>query len=194
MQVAEGQLCGHKDDVNRLYGHFRSQGYEGLIAKAPAGRYLLSSRDPSWLKRKPEITLDLVLLGAVFAVTEKKTAGAFGSYVIGARTPDGGFEDVGDVAGVDVQRDAQIQAEIMREGLITGQRIERQSASGVRPGMDLRPHIVVTVRFEGIVKDSLTGDLKLRDPKLVHIRSDKPAGEADSVKGIEEIWIRQRMG
>jgi DNA ligase-1 len=194
ISVAEGQLANNKDDVSRLYGHFRSQGYEGLIAKDPDGPYLLAQRDPTWLKRKPEITLDLVLLGAVFAVTEKKKAGVFGSYVIGARTLDGGFADVGDVAGVDVQRDALIQAEIMREGLITGQRIERKSSSGVRPGMDLRPHIVVTVRFEGIVKDNVTGELKLRDPKLVHIRSDKSALGADTVKDIEELWIRQRMG
>lgn len=194
LTVADGQLASTKDDVSRLYGHFRSQGYEGLITKDPDGPYLLAQRDASWLKRKPEITLDLVLLGAVFAVTEKKKAGVFGSYVIGARTPDGGFADVGDVAGVDVQRDAQIQAEIMREGLITGQRIERKSSSGVRPGMDLRPHIVATVRFEGIVKDNVTGELKLRDPKLVHIRSDKTAYNADSVKDIEELWIRQRMG
>jgi DNA ligase 1 len=194
ISVAEGQLANNKDDVSRLYGHFRSQGYEGLIAKDPDGHYLLAQRDPTWLKRKPEITLDLVLLGAVFAVTEKKKAGVFGSYVIGARTLDGGFADVGDVAGVDVQRDAQIQAEIMREGLITGQRIERKSSSGVRPGMDLRPHIVATVRFEGIVKDNVTGELKLRDPKLVHIRSDKTALGADTVKDIEELWIRQRMG
>ncbi|MEQ1501501.1 MAG: hypothetical protein ABMB14_04680 [Myxococcota bacterium] len=192
--VADGQLAATRDDVNRLYGHFRSQGYEGLITKDPDGPYLLAQRDPSWLKRKPEITLDLVLLGAVFAVTEKKKAGLFGSYVIGARTPDGGFADVGDVAGVDVQRDQQIQAEIMREGLITGQRIERKSSSGVRPGMDLRPHIVATVRFEGIVKDNVTGELKLRDPKLVHLRSDKSALGADTVKDIEELWIRQRMG
>ncbi|MEZ4237804.1 MAG: hypothetical protein R3F59_16990, partial [Myxococcota bacterium] len=64
----------------------------------------------------------------------------------------------------------------------------------VRPGMDLRPSIVVTVRFEGIVKDNVTGELKLRDPKLVHIRSDKSAFDADNVKAIEELWIRQRMG
>jgi DNA ligase-1 len=194
LQIAEGQLANTKDDVSRLYGHFRSQGYEGLITKDLDSPYLLSQRDPTWLKRKPEITLDLVLLGAVFAVTEKKKAGMFGSYVIGARTADGGYADVGDVAGVDVVRDAQIQAEIMREGLITGQRIERKSASGVRPGMDLRPHIVATVRFEGIVKDGVTGELKLRDPKLVHIRSDKTARECDSVKDLEELWLRQRMG
>jgi DNA ligase-1 len=194
LTVAEGHMAQHKDDIARLYGHFRSQGYEGLIAKDLQGAYRLSQRDPTWLKRKPEITLDLVLLGAVFAVTSKQNAGMFGSYVIGARSADGGFTDVGDVAGVDRQRDAEIQAEIMREGLITGQRIERQSASGVRPGMDLRPHIVGTVRFEGIVKDPVSGELKLRDPKLVHIRADKTALEADSVKDLEAIWLRDRMG
>ncbi|MCB9678764.1 MAG: hypothetical protein H6737_26915 [Alphaproteobacteria bacterium] len=194
LQIAEGQLANTKDDLSRLYHHFRSQGYEGIISKKLDGPYLLSSRDPNWHKRKPEITLDLVLLGAVFAVTEKTNVGTFGSYVIGARTPEGGFVDVGDVAGLDRVRDAQIQGEIMREGLITGRRIERQSASGTRPGMELRPSIVVTVRFEGIVKDSLEGELKLRDPKLVMIRSDKSAMEADSTKNIEELWLRQRVG
>ncbi|MCA9571456.1 MAG: ATP-dependent DNA ligase, partial [Myxococcales bacterium] len=194
LQVAEGQLANDKNDVNRLYQHFRSQGYEGIISKSLHGPYLLASRDPEWLKRKPEITLDLVLLGAVFAVTEKQNVGTFGSYVIGAKAPDGGFIDVGDVAAMDRVRDGQIQAEIMREGLITGRRIERQSASGTRPGMELRPGIVVTVRFEGIVKDAVEGELKLRDPKAVMIRSDKSAIEANSLRDIEELWLRQRVG
>jgi len=194
LAVAEGHQANHKDDINRLYGHFRSQGYEGLIAKDPAGPYRLAQRDPSWLKRKPEITLDLVLLGAVFAVTTKQNAGMFGSYVIGARSADGGFTDVGDVAGVDRVRDAELQAEIVREGLITGHRIERQSSSGTRPGMDLRPHIVVTVRFEGVIKDPATGELKLRDPKLVHIRSDKGPGDADRMADLEALHLRQGLG
>ena len=194
LQIAEGQQANDKDDVSRLYQHFRSQGYEGVIAKAPDGPYLLASRDPGWLKRKPEITLDLVLLGAVFAVTEKQNVGTFGSYVIGARSPEGGFVDVGDVAAMDRVRDAQIQQEIMREGLITGRRIERLSASGARPGMELRPGVVVTVRFEGIIKDAVEGELKLRDPKAVMIRSDKGAMEADSLRDLEEIWLRQRVG
>ncbi|MFT4622042.1 MAG: DNA ligase-1 [Myxococcota bacterium] len=192
--LAEGQLAAGPDDVKRLFGHFRSQGYEGLVAKDPRGTYKLATRDPSWTKRKPEVTLDLVLLGAVFAVTGKENVGMFGSYVIGSRTAEGGFVDVGDVAGVDVERDAQIQAEIMREGLITGRRIERKSASGVRPGLDLRPHIVVTVKFEGVVKDDLTGELKLRGPKLVALRSDKSAHEADALSDLEKNWLKQRMG
>ena len=194
VSMSEGQLAQNKDDVSRLYGHFRSQGYEGVIAKDPDGPYMLGSRDPSWLKRKPEITLDVVLLGAVLAVTEKTNAGRFGSYVIGIRAPDGGWQDIGDVAGLDRERDLQIQHEIMREGLITGRRIERPSASGARPGFELRPDIVVTVRFEGIARENVGGKLSLRDPKVVVIRSDKQPHEADTVKSLEEIYLRQRVG
>lgn len=191
--LSEGQLASTKEDVKRLYHHFRAQRYEGIIAKDLSGRYRLAERDPTWLKRKPEITLDLALIGAVLAVTTKERAGAFGSYVIAARG-EGGFVDVGDVAGVDVERDAAIQAEIMREGLITGRRIERRSASGVRPGYELRPHIVATVKFEGITRDASSGRLTLRDPKIAMIRADKPAAEADTERAIEEIYLRQRVG
>jgi DNA ligase-1 len=114
--------------------------------------------------------------------------------VVGVRGTEGAFVDVGDVAGVDTVRDAQIQGEIMREGLITGQRMERKSASGTRPGITLRPHIVVTVRFEGLIREPVSGDLKLRDPKLVAIRSDKSAMEADTSATLEELYLRQRVG
>ncbi|NVB41353.1 hypothetical protein G6O69_26180 [Pseudenhygromyxa sp. WMMC2535] len=194
VSIAEGQLAKDNKDVNRLYQYFRGQGYEGIITKDLDGVYALARRDPNWLKRKPEITLDLVLLEGILSVTSKQKAGMFGSFAIGARMPDGSFVDVGDVAGVDQHRDRELQAEIMRSGLMTGRRVERQSASGVRPGFELRPHIVVTVRFEGIVKDTATGDLKLRDPKLVTIRSDKHAGEADLVSAIEQLYLQQRMG
>jgi DNA ligase 1 len=192
--VVEGQLASSKDDVNRLYHHFRAQGYEGIITKELDGPYLLAQRDPGWRKRKPEETLDLVLLAGVLAVTTKEHAGVFGSYAIGARRPDGTFEDVGDVAGVDRVRDAEIQQEILREGLLTGRRIERLSSSGTRPGLELLPHIVVTVRCEGIARDFSTDRLSLRDPKLVTIRSDKSPGEADSVQSLQEMYLRQRVG
>ena len=163
------------------------------MAKELDGPYQLGGRDPAWMKRKPEITLDLVLLGAVLAVTTKEHAAQFGSYVIGARTAAAGFQDVGDVAGVDRVGDAAIQAEILRDGLLTGRRIERPSASGVRPGFELRPSIVVTVKFEGITRDPVTRSLSLRDPKILALRSDKSPGDADTVQAMEEHDLRQRM-
>jgi len=194
LSMSEGHLAESREDVNRLFYHFRAQGYEGIITKDLNGPYRLAERDSTWLKRKPEITLDLVLLGAVFAVTSKENVGVFGSYVIAARRPDGSFEDVGDVAGIDRVRDLDIQGEIVRDGLATGRRIERQSASGTRSGIELRPSIVVTVRFEGIARDLVTHRLALRGPKLAAIRADKPASEADTVQAIEGLYLRQRVG
>jgi DNA ligase-1 len=179
--------------VNRLYAHFRAQGHEGVITKDLTGRYLLSARDPTWRKKKPEESLDLVLLGGVFAVTTKERVGLFGSYVIGARSPDGGFVDVGDIGGLDRARDAELQQEIMRDGLLTGRRNERASATGVRPGLELKPHIVVAVRYSGIVKDHATGRFSLRDPKLAFVRSDKSANDVDTTGSLEEAYIKQRI-
>lgn len=192
--VSEGQLVDNREGLNRLFQHFRSQGYEGIIAKNLAGPYHLATRDPDWVKKKPEITLDLVLLGGVLAVTSKENVGLFGSYVVGARNDQGGFEIVGDVAGLDKMRDTQIQAEVMRLGLLTGRRIERQSASGVRPGLEFRPAIVVTIKFEGIIHDQKTGLLHLRDPKIALVRSDKSAFEADEVATIKQLYIDQNIG
>ncbi len=216
--LSEGHMANAREDVNRLFHHFRNQGYEGIIGKDWNGPYHLATRDPAWVKRKPEITLDLVLLAGVLAVTAKENAGMFGSYVIGARTSalpspsgrgaasalpspsgrgvggEGAFEDVGDVAGVDRVRDQHIQSEVMRLGLLTGRRIERPSASGVRPGLEFRPALVVTVKFEGIIRDHRTGKLSLRDPKIALIRSDKSAFEADDVGAIEKLFLGQHFG
>ena len=53
---------------------------------------------------------------------------------------------------------------------------------------------MVTVKFEGIVRDQVTGALSLRDPKLAVIRSDKSADEADSVNMLQELYLKQRVG
>ena len=105
LHMSEGQLAEGPHDLKRLYEHFRRQGYEGIIAKRLDAPYRLAARDPDWRKRKPALTLDLALLGAVFSVTQKDKAGMFGSFVLGARNEDGGYTDVGDVQGLDAVRD-----------------------------------------------------------------------------------------
>ncbi|MEQ1824787.1 MAG: hypothetical protein ABL921_02545 [Pirellula sp.] len=195
LSLADGQLANTKEDVNRLFHHFRAQGYEGIIAKDLAGAYQVATRDPSWVKRKPEITLDLVITGGLMAVTTKATAGMFGSYLISARndSAESGFQEVGDVAGLDVARDKQIQNDVLQRGLLTGRKFERLSGSGTRPGWEFLPQIVVTVKFEGIIHESGTGKLSLRDPKIAMIRADKAAHEADTVRAIEELYLNQRL-
>jgi DNA ligase-1 len=100
---------------------------------------------------------------------------------------------VGDVAGLDVVRDRQIQTDVMQRGLLTGRKFERQSASGTRPGWEFTPQIVVTVKFEGIIHDAGSGKLSLRDPKIAMIRADKSANECDTIQSIEELYLNQRL-
>ena len=65
------------------------------------------------------------------------------------RTKDGGFLDVGDVAGVGQHRDREIQAEVMRNGLITGRRV--RAHSGGDPG-DNEPGCVAMYKWNAAEK------------------------------------------
>ena len=185
VSLSEGQLAHGKADVNRLYHHFLAQGHEGVITKRPDAPYAVARRDPNWLKRKEEATLDLVLLGATFSADPAR-AGAFGSYVLGARTPEGGFADVGDVDGVGWELDLAIREAILREGLLTGRRIERQLTHGWRAGVELHPGLVVTAKFQKVSRES-DGTLSLRHPVLKLLRPDKPACEADTTADIAAL-------
>ena len=98
--LSDGQLAGSREDLKRLFQFFRGQGYEGGVAKVPTSAYHLGRRDRAWLKMKPEITLDLALIGAFFSMGSGGARG-FGSYLLGARGEGGEMVEVGEVAGVD---------------------------------------------------------------------------------------------
>lgn len=189
--IAQGHVANSHEDINRLYHHFRSQGHEGVITKQLNAPYQIDGRDPNWLKRKPAETLDLVILGATFSVTTT-TGASFGSWVIAARE---GHElvDVGDVDGVDRTRDMELSHEIMRNGLMTGRRIERRLTEGTRTGIELRPQIVVTVIVQEITRHS-DGSLSLRHPRIVAMRLDKSPDEADTMDRIRQLYAQQRFG
>lgn len=103
---------------------------------------------------------------------------------MGARGADGGFQDVGDVDGVDREKDALIQDLVMRQGLLTGRRIERKLTHGARAGVEFIPAIVVTVQFQKVTREA--DGSSLRHPAIKTIRSDKSAGESDSMASLEQ--------
>jgi len=51
------------------------------------------------------------------------------------------------------------------------------------------PAIVVTVKFEGVVRHASTGDYSRRDPKIALIRSYKSAFEADDTVAIQKVYL-----
>jgi DNA ligase-1 len=190
--LSDGQLAGSREDLKRLFQFFRNQGYEGGVAKVPQSPYHLGRRDRAWLKMKPEITLDLALIGGFFSMGSGGARG-FGSYLLGARGAKGEMVEVGEVAGVDREATLSIASAIASQGLLDGRRIERQGSTGSKVGVGLVPAIVVTVRFEGVVRDT-DARLSLRDPKIVSLRLDKDASDCDPARALEEILVRSRLG
>ena len=77
---------------------------------------------------------------------------------------------------------------------IKSERIEHQTVSGAHPAIALKPYIVATVKFEAVIKEPITKQLTLRFPKLVMLRPDKSALEADKLADLESLYLRQHMG
>jgi DNA ligase-1 len=185
-------MAGSREDLKRLFQFYRGQGYEGGVAKVPSSPYHLGRRDRAWMKMKPEITLDLALIGAFYSLGSGGARG-FGSYLLGARGRADDVVEVGEVAGVDREATLAIAGAIASQGLLVGRSIERPGATGAKLGVALVPSIVVTVRFEGVVRNA-DGTLALRDPKIVSLRPDKAAAECDPASRIEELHVRGRLG
>src|SRR5690606_14788553 len=102
--------------------------------------------------------------------------------------------EVGRVQGLGALDSARVVQSILDDGLLTGRTIERDTSSGRKAGVELRPGIVATVRFEGIVRDE-SGLLALRDPKILRVRTgEKDLSELDHVKTIEQLFQKQTLG
>ena len=192
VELSDGELVRDKPHMLRLYQLFRAQGYEGGIAKDPHGLYELGKRSEGWTKLKPAITLDLAVTGALYTTSADAPAASFGTYLISALGPGPSLREVGRVQGLGALDSARLVQAILDEGLFTGRTLERQTSSGLKAGVELRPGIVATVRFEGVVRDE-NDQLSLRDPKIVRVRTDeKDLSEIDQVKSIEELYLKSR--
>ena len=193
LELSDGELVRARPDMMRLYNLFRAQGYEGGIAKEPNAPYSLGRRSDQWTKLKPAITLDLAVTGALYTTSVQGPGATFGSYLVSALAEGPSLQEVGRVQGLGAQDSARLLSSILDEGLLTGRRLERDTSSGRKAGVELRPGIVATVRFEGVVRDD-TGKLSLRDPKILRVRTgEKDLGELDTVKEIERLFQKQRF-
>jgi DNA ligase-1 len=194
LELSDGELVRARPDMLRLYELFRSQGYEGGIAKAPDATYELGQRSDRWTKLKPAITLDLAVTGALYTTSADGPGATFGTYLVSALGDGPSLIEVGRVQGLGALDSARVVQSILDEGLLTGRTLERDTSSGRKAGVELRPGVVATVRFEGIVRDD-AGLLALRDPKILRVRTgEKDLAELDRVKTIEQLFQKQTLG
>jgi DNA ligase-1 len=148
-------------------------GHEGVVIKALDATYAAGRRGSGWLKVKPRITLDLVVLAAEWGHGRRR--GRLSNLHLGARDPAGGFVMLGKTFKGLTDAMLEWQTEHLL-GLATD-----RDDWVVR----VRPELVVEIAFDGIQTSSrYPGGVALRFARVLRHRPDKTAAEADTIDAV----------
>ena len=152
-------------------------GHEGVVVKDAASLYAAGRRGKAWRKVKPVRTYDLVVLGAEWGHGRRK--GWLSNLYLGARDPNSNrFLMVGKCFKglTDALLEWQTKELLARE---TGQ-------EGI--AVHVRPELVVEIALDGVhVSTRYPGGLALRFARVKSYRSDKTAGEADTIDDLRAL-------
>jgi DNA ligase-1 len=170
--VAEGQ---------EFYSRAIGAGYEGVMAKGLPSLYTPGARGRGWLKIKNARTLDLVIVAADWGYGRRH--GWLSNYHLAARDPGSGqFLEVGKTfKGL---TDADFEEMTQRlQALKVGER------GGT---VFVRPEIVVEVAYSDIQRSPRYAvGMALRFARILHVRADKSAEEADTTDMLAAEFERQ---
>ncbi len=155
----------------------RAAGHEGIMAKALDSPYLAGVRGQAWLKIKPTVTLDLVVVAADWGYGRRH--GWLSNYHLAARDEETGeFLVVGKTfKGL---TDAEFKA--ITERLLAIKTAERRGTVYVRP------EIVAEVAFNNIQSSPhYKSRMALRFARIVRFRDDKTPAEADTIQTMRRL-------
>jgi len=168
------------DDIETLFTAARARGNEGLMIKDLFSPYTPGRRGKSWLKMKRELaTLDVVVTAVEYG--HGKRIGVLSDYTFAVWDGDR-LVNIGKAySGL---TDAEI-AEMTEWFLAHVTRDE-----GMR--LQVEPKIVLEVAFNNMMRSERhESGYALRFPRIVRIRKDKLADEADTIETARKIFQRQ---
>jgi DNA ligase-1 len=156
------------------------RGHEGVMVKALGARYAAGRRGQQWLKVKIARTLDLVVLAAEWG--HGRRTGRLSNLHLGARDPKhGGFVMLGKTF------------KGLTDEMLAWQtdRLRALEISRDRHTVFVRPELVVEIAFNDVQESPhYPGGLALRFARVKSYRQDKPAGEADTIDAVRDIYLR----
>jgi DNA ligase 1 len=168
--------------LEELFVAARARGNEGLMIKDLGSPYTPGKRGKSWLKMKRELaTLDVVVTAVEFG--HGKRIGVLSDYTFAVWNGDR-LVNIGKAySGL---TDAEIAA--MTQWFLD-HTLEDQ---GFRRTVE--PKIVLEVAFNNMTKsDRHESGYALRFPRIVRLRPDKSAEEADTMERVREIFEQQNL-
>lgn len=153
-----------------------AQGHEGIVLKSAAAPYAAGRRGAGWVKVKPRLTLDLVVLAVEWGSGRRR--GKLSNIHLGARDADGGFVMLGKTFKGMTDAMLAWQTERFLE-------LETSRAEHV---VYLKPEQVVEIAFDGLQRSTrYPGGLALRFARVLRYRDDKTAEEADTIDTVRAL-------
>jgi len=152
------------------------------MAKALQSAYTPGVRGAGWLKIKASVTLDLVIVAAEWGYGRRH--GWLSNYHLAARDPaSSGLATVGKT----FKGPTDAQFKVMTERLLA---LRTDESHGV---VSVRPEVVVEVKFDGIQKSpQYACGMALRFARIVRVRDDKSAADADTVDTLRQLFERSQ--
>ncbi|MFH1065802.1 MAG: ATP-dependent DNA ligase [Nanoarchaeota archaeon] len=185
IMLVEQKMVKTENELKKFYESVLREGVEGVMLKNVSGIYKPGSRVGFGVKIKPTMeTLDLVIVAAEWG--EGKRAKWLSSFTLACKRDDG-FMEIGKVGtGIKEKTGGEVSFEQLTEllkPLITSQKGKQTI---------VKPKIVVEVMYQEIQKSpSYTSGYALRFPRVVRMRDEKGADDANSLSDVEHLYYRQ---
>jgi DNA ligase-1 len=177
-------LTGEPADAEVFLNEALACGHEGVMAKALGAPYEAGARGNLWLKVKPVVTLDLVVLAAEWG--HGRRGGWLSNLHLGARdAATGGFVMLGKTF------------KGMTDETLAWQTTELQKLA---IGDDaytvyVQPQLVVEIAFNDVQSSPhYPGGLALRFARVKRYRPDKRAEDADTIETVRAIYGQRLKG
>src|SRR5579863_5290505 len=168
------------DELEELFAAAQARGNEGLMIKDLDSAYTPGKRGQSWLKMKRELaTLDVVVTAVEYG--HGKRVGVLSDYTFAVWNGDK-LENIGKAySGLTDVEIAEMTTWLL-EHTIQDQGFRRT----------VEPNIVLEVAFNNMMKSERhESGYALRFPRIVRLRPDKSAEEADTIERVREIYAGQ---
>jgi DNA ligase 1 len=153
-----------------------TRGHEGVVVKSLASAYTMGRRGAGWVKVKPRITLDLVVLAVEWG--HGRRTGTLSNLHLGARDPAGQYGPPGGFVMLGKTFKGLTDAMLAWQT----ERLQALSTGGTRYRVDVRPELVVEIAFDGVqTSPRYPAGLALRFARVLAHRPDKSAADADTI-------------
>jgi DNA ligase 1 len=161
-----------------------ARGHEGVVVKALSSAYTMGRRGAGWVKVKPRITLDLVVLAAEWG--HGRRTGTLSNLHLGARDPDGTYGPAGGFVMLGKTFKGLTDAMLAWQT----QKLQELSTGGNGWRVDVRPELVVEIAFDGVqTSPRYPAGLALRFARVLAHRPDKPAEQADTIDTVRNYHV-----